>query len=43
MLPPDTPPNECLLRLSIMATHTEELLDEAADIIQAVLTEAGLI
>ncbi len=42
VLPPATPPNECLLRLSIMATHTEELLDEAAGIIETVLKEAGL-
>ncbi len=42
VLPPATPPNECLLRLSLMATHTEELLDEAAGIIQAVMKEAGL-
>lgn len=36
-LPPATPPNECLLRTSCMATLTEPLLDEAMDIIQKVL------
>jgi len=36
-LPPATPPNGCLLRTSYMATHTEELIDEALDIIQSVL------
>lgn len=33
VLPPATAPNECLLRTSYMATHTEPLLDEAMDII----------
>ncbi len=36
-LPPATPQNECLLRTSYMATHTEPILDEAMDIIQKVL------
>lgn len=36
-LPPATAPHECLLRTSLMATHTEELIDEACDIIQKVL------
>ena len=33
VLPPATAPTECLLRTSYMATHTEQLLDEAMDII----------
>ena len=37
VLPPATPPGECLLRTSLMATHTEELLDEAMDIIRDVV------
>ena len=37
VLPPATPATECLLRTSYMATHTEALLDEAMDIIKAVL------
>jgi len=37
VLPPATPPTECLLRTSYMATHTEALLDEAMDIIRDVL------
>ena len=36
VLPPATPPNECLLRTSYMATHTEAILDEAMDIIARV-------
>ena len=36
-LPPATPPNECLLRTSYMASHTESLLDEAMDIIRDVV------
>ncbi len=39
VLPPATGPNDCLLRISCMATHTEEILDEAMDIIQRVLPE----
>ena len=37
VLPPATAPNECLLRTSFMATHTEALLDEAMDIIASVM------
>ena len=37
VLPPATPASECLLRTSYMASHTEALLDEAMDIIAAVL------
>ena len=37
VLPPATPPTDCLLRTSYMATHTEPLLDEAMDIIASVL------
>lgn len=33
VLPPATPPGECLLRTSYMATLTEPLLDEAIEII----------
>lgn len=37
VLPPATPPSDCLLRTSYMATHTPALLDEAMDIIADVL------
>ena len=37
VLPPATPPGECLLRCSLMASHTEPLLDEAMDIIKKVM------
>ena len=36
-VPPATPPHECLLRTSYMASHTEALLDEAMDIIADVV------
>ncbi|MCQ2770672.1 MAG: pyridoxal phosphate-dependent aminotransferase family protein [Clostridia bacterium] len=36
-LPPATAPHECLLRTSLMATLTEDLLDEAMDIIKEVV------
>ena len=36
-LPPATAPTECLLRTSLMASHTEALIDEAVDIIAQVL------
>ncbi len=41
-LPPAAAPHECLLRTSLMATHTEAQVDEAADIIKAVLTKHNL-
>lgn len=37
VLPPATKPGECLIRTSYMATHTEEILDQAMDMIVAVL------
>ena len=37
VLPPATPANECLLRTSYMATHTDAILDEAMDILKTVL------
>ena len=43
VLPPATPQNECLIRTSYTATHTEELMDEAADKIREVLVELGII
>lgn len=40
VLPPATPPSECLLRTSYMASHTETILDEAMDIIKSVIGNA---
>lgn len=37
VLPPAAPEGECLIRTSYMATHTEAILDEAAQIINDVL------
>ena len=37
-LPPACAPGECLLRCSLMATHTKELIDEATDIIVDVIS-----
>lgn len=39
VLPPATAPTECLLRTSLMATHTEGVLDEAMDIIARVVLD----
>lgn len=39
VLPPATPPSECLLRISLMASHTEEILDEAIGVIRRVMDE----
>ncbi len=39
VLPPATAPGECLLRCSLMASHTHELIDEAVEIIARVLEE----
>ena len=37
VLPPAAPQGECMIRTSLMATHTEELIDEAVDVIDRVL------
>ncbi len=39
VLPPACAPGECLLRTSLMASHTDALIDEAADIIAKVMHE----
>lgn len=41
VLPPACAPSECLLRTSIMATLTEELIDEAAEIMAKVIRAHG--
>jgi 8-amino-7-oxononanoate synthase len=41
-LPPAAAPHECLLRTSLMATHTEPLIDEASEIIAKVLARYEL-
>ena len=41
-LPPATAPSECLLRTSLMATHTEALIEEAVGIIVDTLREHQL-
>ena len=38
-LPPAVAPHECLIRTSLMASHTHALIDEAVDIIADVLKE----
>lgn len=43
VLPPATAENECLLRTSLMATVTEDLVDEAAGIIAGEMSKMGLI
>lgn len=40
VLPPAAPDGNCLLRISLMATHTYELLDEAMDIIHSVINKS---
>ena len=42
VLPPATPEDQCLLRTSLMATHTPSLIDEAVWIIAQVLKRHGL-
>ncbi len=41
-LPPACAPGECLLRCSLMATHTRALIDEAVDVIVDVLSHYEL-
>ena len=43
VLPPATPPGQCLVRTTYTTTHTKEVLEEAADIIARVFNEFGLI
>ena len=43
VLPPATPPGQGLVRTTYTATHTPEVLEEAADIIAKVFEEFGLI
>jgi 7-keto-8-aminopelargonate synthetase-like enzyme len=39
VLPPAAPADGCMLRCSLMATHTKALLDEAMDIMKSVIGE----
>ncbi|MBQ7647088.1 MAG: aminotransferase class I/II-fold pyridoxal phosphate-dependent enzyme, partial [Clostridia bacterium] len=41
-LPPAVAPNECLIRTSLMASHTFELIDEAVGIISRILKEHNI-
>ena len=41
-LPPAAAPHECLLRTSLMATHTHALIDEAVGIMKDVLRRNDL-
>jgi aspartate/methionine/tyrosine aminotransferase len=43
VLPPATPPGQCLVRTTYTTTHTNEELEEAADVIAKVFKEFGLI
>lgn len=43
VLPPATPETDCMLRVSCMASHTNEIVDEAADVIANVLEENNLL
>lgn len=43
VLPPATPVGECLIRTSYTATHTKELMDEAADKILKVLKQLNIV
>jgi len=40
VIPPATPPGECLVRISCTAVHTKPLMDEAMDIIADTLKDA---
>ena len=43
VLPPATPPGQCLVRTTYTTTHTKEQLEEAADIIAKVFAEFDLL
>lgn len=42
VLPPATEPNACLLRTSYMATLTDELIDEALDVVAKVVSDSKI-
>lgn len=42
-VPPAVPPNDCLLRISLMATHTESQISFALDVFEKVGRELGII
>ncbi|MDD4164311.1 MAG: pyridoxal phosphate-dependent aminotransferase family protein [Eubacteriales bacterium] len=43
VLPPATPENDCMLRVSCMASHTKDIINEAASIIAEVLARNNLL
>ncbi len=43
VLPPGVPPNKCLIRISLMATHTEKQIEMALEKLKKVGKELGLI
>lgn len=43
VLPPATPQGQCLIRTAYTSTHTKEVIEEAADIIEKVFKELDLI
>jgi 7-keto-8-aminopelargonate synthetase-like enzyme len=43
VLPPGVPPNKCLIRISLMATHTEKQIGMALEKMKKVGKELGLI
>ena len=43
VIPPAVPPNRCLIRISLMATHTESQILFALDILEKVGKELGII
>jgi 8-amino-7-oxononanoate synthase len=43
VLPPAVPPGKCILRLTVMATHTREQVDRAVQVIAAAGRAAGVL
>jgi 7-keto-8-aminopelargonate synthetase-like enzyme len=43
VLPPGVPPNKCLIRISLMATHTANQIEMALEKIEKIGKELGLI
>lgn len=43
VVPPATTPGRCLIRTSYMATHTDEMLDQALDVIEKAGKKLGVI
>ena len=43
VIPPAVPPNKCMMRVTLMATHTDEQIDKIIDVFGAAGKALGII